>query len=150
MAGQYWVTFPDIPDKNEARRRALIWGPQPKPPPQVTSPVRMFLGGPFATRADAVKYRDAIGSANPLPPGGTPIVGSSGRGLTQTIANANPLTGLQAIGKFFAALGQASTWIRVAEGLLGLGLIAVGLAKITNTDTKLKKAALSAAKVAAL
>ena len=150
MAGQYWVTWPDIPDHNQARQRALIWGPQAKPPPAVTSPVRMFQGGPFAARADAVKYRDAIGSANPLPPGGTPIVGSSGRGLTQTIANANPLTGLQAIGKFFAALGQASVWIRLAEGLLGLGLIAVGLAKITNTDVALKKAAMSAAKVAAL
>lgn len=142
MAGQYWVTWPDITDKNQARQRALIWGPQDKPPPQVTSPVRMFLGGPFQTRAAAQTYKNAIGKGAIVPPTGTPIVGN--------VHVPNPLSGLQAIGKFFADLSQANTWIRLAEGLLGLALIAVGLAKITNADTTLKKAAKTAVKVAAL
>lgn len=125
MAGQFWVTHPDIPDKNQARQRAQIWGPQANPPPQVTSPVRMFLGGPFATRADAQKYKDAIGSGNPLPPGGTPVVGSSGRGLTQTVANA--WSAATAIPRFLSMLTNANLWIRVAEITAGLILMGIGV-----------------------
>ncbi len=39
----------------------------------------------------------------------------------------NPLASL---GKFFGALGQASTWTRVAEVLIGAALIIVGLARL--------------------
>lgn len=100
--------------------------------------------GPFTSAADVNAYLKvgAQDASTPVP--GVKIKPEGGIKFT------NPLSGLQAIGKFFAALGQASTWIRVAEGLLGIGLIAVGLAKITNTDTTLKKAAVSAAKVAAV
>lgn len=40
--------------------------------------------------------------------------------------------GLAGIGDFFARLTEASTWIRVGEVVLGLILIAVGLARITK------------------
>lgn len=55
----------------------------------------------------------------------------------------NPLSGLAAIGDFFGRLGQASTWIRVAEVLLGVILLAVGVAELTNAvpvATKIAKA----------
>ena len=41
-------------------------------------------------------------------------------------------TGLAAIGNFFGRLEQANTWVCVGETILGLILIAVGLAKITD------------------
>lgn len=53
------------------------------------------------------------------------------------------LSGVAAIGDFFNRLGQASTWIRVGEVVLGLILLAVGIAKITNAvpiATKVAKA----------
>jgi hypothetical protein len=149
MAGQYWVTFPDVADAAQARAGALIWGPQANPPPQVTTPIRQFLAGPFANRADAQKYKDAIGSLNPLPPGGTPIIGSSGRGLTQSIANANPLAGVAAIGDFFQRLTQAHTWVRIGEVVLGLALFVVGLAAVAG-HTKAGKTATKIAAKAAL
>lgn len=61
----------------------------------------------------------------------------------------NPLSGLAAIGDFFSRLTQASTWIRVAEVLLGAGLIIVGLAKLAS-GTPVGKAAVKAGKAAAI
>lgn len=43
------------------------------------------------------------------------------------------LSGLAAIGDFFARLGQANTWIRAGQAVLGLILIGIGLARITGT-----------------
>lgn len=124
-AGQFWVTWPNISDHDQARQRAMIWGPQKNPPPQVTTPVRMFLGGPFATRADAQKYKDAIGSGNPLPPGGTPIVGSSGRGLTQTVQNA--WSAATAVPRFLSMLTNGNLWLRVGEIVAGMILLGIGV-----------------------
>lgn len=45
---------------------------------------------------------------------------------------ASTIPGVAQIGSFFSALAQGSTWIRVAEGLLGIILIAVGLARLTH------------------
>lgn len=42
------------------------------------------------------------------------------------------LSGLASIGDFFARLSEASTWLRLAEGLLGVILIAVGVARLTH------------------
>lgn len=39
-------------------------------------------------------------------------------------------TGLEAIGKFFEGLGKGSTWIRVAEGVLGLVLVLVAVGEL--------------------
>ena len=55
----------------------------------------------------------------------------------------NPLTGLAAIGDFFQRLTQANTWVRIGEGILGLILLAVGIARITHAvpvATKVAKA----------
>ena len=133
--GQFWVTWPDIPDKSQARARALIWGPQANPPPQVTSPVRMFLGGPFASQADAQKYKDAIGSPNPLPPGGTPIVGSAGRGVTQTVQNA--VGALTSVPELLSRLTSINTWIRVGEFVIGAALILAGALRLSGQSSDL-------------
>lgn len=56
--------------------------------------------------------------------------------------------GLEVIGAFFSSLTQASTWLRVGEFIIGAGLIVVGLAHITNTDTALKRTATKVGKAA--
>jgi hypothetical protein len=56
----------------------------------------------------------------------------------------DPFSGLAAIGDFFARLTKANTWIRVGEVLLGLILLAVGVARVTNAvpiATKIAKTA---------
>lgn len=42
------------------------------------------------------------------------------------------LGGLAAIGDFFARLTEANTWLRIGEGVLGIILIAVGVARLTH------------------
>lgn len=42
------------------------------------------------------------------------------------------LSGLAAIGDFFARLTEANTWLRVGEVTLGVILISIGIAKMTN------------------
>jgi hypothetical protein len=59
------------------------------------------------------------------------------------------LGGLAAIGDFFQRLTQASTWIRAAEVVLGLGLIIVGLAHLAS-GTAVGRAAMKAGKAAAI
>jgi hypothetical protein len=49
-----------------------------------------------------------------------------------TSAVANSIPGLAQVGSFFGALEQGATWIRVGEALLGIVLIAVGVARLTN------------------
>lgn len=46
--------------------------------------------------------------------------------------NPPQLAGLAAIGTFFSSLGETNTWIRVAEVLIGLVLVGVGIAKLTH------------------
>lgn len=53
------------------------------------------------------------------------------------------------LGDFLRRLGEANTWIRVAEVILGLGLIIVGLAKLAS-GTAAGKAALKAGETAAI
>jgi hypothetical protein len=43
------------------------------------------------------------------------------------------LSGINAVGNFFNALGEAKTWLRLAEGLGGLVLIYLGLAELTKS-----------------
>lgn len=94
------------------------------------------VAGPYATQADALK---AIGKFHGPPPH------STGPGGAPT----GVLTGLAAIGDFFSRLTQANTWIRVAEVVLGLGLIVVGLAHLAS-GTAAGRAALKAGKAAAI
>lgn len=56
-------------------------------------------------------------------------------------------SGINAVGDFANKLTQANTWLRIAEGLLGIVLIAVALAKLTGVDNAIQKAAVGAAKV---
>jgi hypothetical protein len=55
--------------------------------------------------------------------------------------------GLAAIGDFFARLTQGATWLRVAEVVLGAGLIIVALAKLAS-NTPVGRAAAKAGKAA--
>lgn len=86
--------------------------------------------GPFATEAEALKAQ------NPQPSPENPVAP-----VVQGVENSVP--GLSQIGTFFSDLSQASTWVRVAEVLAGLVLIAVGVARITHAvpiATKVAKA----------
>jgi hypothetical protein len=79
--------------------------------------------GPYATEAEAKKAQNpSQQNPNPLADLGTAAKNSTG------------LTGLAAIGDFFSRLGQANTWIRVGEVLLGLILIGVGIAHLTGAQ----------------
>jgi hypothetical protein len=69
------------------------------------------------------------------PTGATPTtsdVTAEGQAVTQEAGASQLLPGLQQVGSFFSALSQGNTWVRVAEGLLGIILIAVGLARLTH------------------
>lgn len=86
------------------------------------------ISGPYSSlaAADAVAAKEPENSTQ-----GTGIPGLSvtpGGGFQAS----NPLTGLAAIGDFFQRLTQGSTWIRVGEVVLGLILLAAGLARITH------------------
>jgi hypothetical protein len=66
-----------------------------------------------------------------------------------SVPGAHALSGLDAIGNFFSQLGQANTWIRVAEFVIGAGLIIVSIAKLSS-GTAVGKAAVSVGKAAAI
>jgi len=51
-------------------------------------------------------------------------------GIVQGIKS--PLTGLNAVGDFFQRLSQAATWLRILEVVLGVSLIAIGIAKMSG------------------
>ena len=96
--------------------------------------------GPFATKQDALNFYTQGKAANPgwkAPSGlGSNIINSvataAGNAVGQAGPVGNPLTGLAAIGDFFSRLSQANTWLRLGEGILGIMLIAVGVARMTR------------------
>jgi hypothetical protein len=45
-----------------------------------------------------------------------------------------PATGINAIGDFFNALGQANLWNRAAKVVIGSALLIIGIAHITGSD----------------
>ncbi|HEY1618003.1 MAG TPA: hypothetical protein VGG25_10320 [Streptosporangiaceae bacterium] len=51
------------------------------------------------------------------------------------------LSGLAAIGGFFDKLGEGNTWIRVAQVLLGVALIGIGVARLTHASNLVSRAA---------
>lgn len=73
------------------------------------------VNGPYASQADAESAAGGIQAKA----GSEAQSGSLPGGLT-------------AIGDFFSDLSRASTWIRVGQVVLGLILIAVGVARITH------------------
>lgn len=70
--------------------------------------------------------------------------------VNQANQNANqPASYLSGVSNFFHALTEKSTWIRVAEVLLGAALLLIGLAKLAG-NTQVGKAAKGIATKAAL
>lgn len=72
-------------------------------------------------------------------------------GAANAVSNETGISagGLAAIGDFFSKLGKANTWLRVAEVLLGAGLIIVALARLAS-GTPIGRAAVRAGKAAAI
>ena len=80
--------------------------------------------GPYATQAEAKT------AANPQQQSLNPA-----SDFTNAAENSNGILGIPAsIGQFFAALGQSSTWIRVAKVIIGGALVIIGLAHMTGAD----------------
>jgi hypothetical protein len=93
--------------------------------PQVSEPLIRWKG-PYATEAEAATAQASKQfSANPVNDAVNAAENATG-GLGGALA---------AIGKFLTKLGQASTWLRVAEVGLGLVLVAVGVAKLVPSFT---------------
>lgn len=95
-------------------------------PNSVNLITRTFADAWIADYNAAVKEQAAPGQKNATILNPADAVGAA----TSYVENSIP--GVQQIGSFFGALSQGSTWIRVAEGILGIILIAVGLARITH------------------
>jgi hypothetical protein len=93
------------------------------------------ISGPYATKTDALNARNNANAAGNSPQSGATAVAES------------QFSGITAVGDFANKLTQANTWLRIAEGLLGLVLIGVALAKLTGADNAISKAAVTAAKV---
>ena len=86
-------------------------------------------------------------------PNGTPPTTSLKTGASnevkQQVGTLISIPGVKSIGDFFGRLAEGNTWIRVAEAVLGLGLVIVGLAKLAS-GTAAGRAALKAGKAAAI
>lgn len=97
------------------------------------------LAGPFATEAQAQAWAKGPGAGN-FGPGKTNIAPPVDTPLTAGIPGPGA-SGLAGIGDFFGRLTEASTWIRVAEVVLGVILLAVGVARITHAVPAATRAA---------
>lgn len=76
---------------------------------------------------------------------GTGVGTAQGQVITGAEKGAIQITsweqGLEAVGRFFASLGEANTWIRIAKVLIGGVLLVVGLVHITGADNAVASAA---------
>lgn len=146
-SGQWWVVWTAPPSGLKYGQRQFHVISAVTPPAAASNDfggLVLQVDGPYLSRAAA---ETAVGSST----------GTSGTG--PGIANpnnkanqppANPLGGLAGIGDFFGRLTEASTWVRVGEVVLGLILVAVGIARITHAvpiATKIAKTAGMAAAV---
>lgn len=82
--------------------------------------------GPYATKAAA---QAAVAAKGP----GALVGNQSAAG--RTIAGATGLNPAQAISAIWSKLDNRGTWIRIAEGALGLALILVAIAHMTGADS---------------
>jgi len=90
--------------------------------------------GPFATEAQAQTAQNPQQqSVNPVNNAVNAAENSS------TVGNALSIPA--SIGNFFAALGEANTWIRVAKVIIGGTLVIVGLVHISGVDNAVANAA---------
>ncbi len=79
--------------------------------------------------------------------------GVSGGSPSANIPNASKAvtsldSGINAVGDFTNKLSEGNTWVRIAEGILGIVLIAIALAHATGIDNDVTKALKTGAKVA--
>jgi len=91
----------------------------------------------FTTQAEAQAYATQQDntfalSGNPLKAAEQVATGNT----TQQGSSGNPLSGLAAIGAFFAGLSEKNTWVRVAKVVVGGAMVLIGLAKLTGLDDK--------------
>jgi hypothetical protein len=96
--------------------------------------------GGYATRLEAqaeANHYNSQGSHPPVPL--SPANPNTGGGSNPLNAVMAPFKGLEAVGAFFNKLSEANTWLRIGEGLLGIVLIAVGLAKLTGVENFITK-----------
>jgi hypothetical protein len=73
---------------------------------------------------------------------------ASGAAVNQAVTS-TPLDWLSTIGQFFSRLGQANTWLRIGEFLLGAALVVVGTAHLMS-GTPVGRAAAGVVKKAAI
>ncbi len=118
-SAQWWVI-------NQISRPGGPRGPQVTSYVVVQSATRPTnaVAGPYATKAEAQAWQTSANTAGNSP-------GSVVGGVTNAAVNA---TGINAIGGFFSALGEANTWIRVAKVVVGGALLIIGLVHITGAD----------------
>ena len=95
--------------------------------PNAVNPVTQLLADAWiADYNAAVKENAQPGGAN------ADILNPATAAAAAATGAVNSVPGLQQVGSFFGALAEGSTWTRVAEGILGIILIAVGLARLTH------------------
>lgn len=146
----WWVFALAYPSQPSTSVPDYVQAPTKAAAEQQTGGTTPPLAGPFATKTDAENWVSGAG-AQYFGPGKTNIAPPVDTPVTQGIpgpASFSPLTGLAAIGDFFQRLSQASTWVRVGEVVLGLILLSVGVARVTNAVPVATKVARTAGAVA--
>lgn len=100
-----------------------------------------LLSGPYSTQAAAQAWADAYeknpktthaGSDIPSGPGNPFHGAGTGPGGTGTVKGDTPPNPLGALGNVFSLSASAGFLTRLAEGILGIILIAVGLSRLTR------------------
>lgn len=126
MAAEQWWALSEVNTSNPAKTgpwtyfQATAAQAQARAKLTITYGGEQALYGPYATEADA---KTAVASGQDKP---------QQTGSPNPPSLPNPLSGLAAIGDFFGRLTEGNTWIRIGEALLGIVLIAVGLARVTH------------------
>lgn len=99
--------------------------------------------GPFTSQSAAQSATANPGTS--LSPG--QAIGTIGNGLSTGVSGGagiatgiGAFSGFAGIDDFLNALSQSNTWLRIAEGILGVMLIAVALGKLTGANNVITKA----------
>jgi hypothetical protein len=94
----------------------------------------------FQTEAEASAYSVSKGGAGSGGPTATTskaadaAVSTASKAADAAVSNVTNLAipGVSQIGTFFSSLGEANTWIRFGEVVLGLILLGIGVARLTH------------------
>jgi hypothetical protein len=150
MATYYWVY--ESTTRGRQSTGIIETATTAKPSWQNSESTLDSLHGPYSTFAQANTEVAALQGKETAPASsssqsgysGAPVSNAAGQeiGVDQNgnyvstgNSDTNPgisIPGLSQIGDFFARLTEGSTWMRIGEALLGLVLIAVGMARITH------------------